>query len=358
MYFIPKEKGFQMDIYIVGQLAKFQFLKEFTVNTKWENQSVSYFSAEDVLISWEERQVLEHGLQIHSKQIPVGTNLYFPQKAPDFYPSTCGKILVFDEIPFASQSLLEEIESISSKNPFIPVELVLYENHRSALESDISTELDALKEAAVFYQRKEYKTCHYTWGSEKLFLLFHGRPQKQRLKQQALEKIHDLEEDLCFFSSEYDAMYEDYLKDEFCENPSFLNNLTRYEPSLRNQNLVFVYCQRVDSHLSSHQGIFDSMTETYCDMMSDYAPWDLKQDGADLGVSLKKYLMNSLMTQSASAVFTGVSSLDYLNYLMETKIDLQFKQAYISFFRDKGKELMLNHATTKIHSIRGLLHAV
>lgn len=343
-------------IIVTGDKSRYQFLRSITER---ENIHITDFfftenmEKEDIILTSAKD---EKGENIYfSSKVPLNTRLIFPKEFSEEskYYVLYGKILYFDEFPFATDEEFTRFETMLQCNP--KMEIVLFENSREALDSDVTTEEMALKEAMERYRSRNVRVTRYSPGEALDFLYCSVRPDNPGYDTSFRFLLKEARRMMLTFDSMYEWKYECHLS-EFVEDIRRLNILFRYDRRLRNQNVWEFFCRKALQIYWKNTDKTDIFVkDVYTRNIEYISVWNIKEDVEDLKKCVRQFFWAKLMP-SETLIYTGEEEEYGIFMNRNLKKTLAFKNKLINFFREDLKKYIKDRILRDMERMEKILN--
>ena len=142
-----------MKIIIVGDKSRYQFLWSLLDNLDEVDLSTDELAKETIYIT--SNNVTDKN-KYHSSKMPRETELVFPGEFSNdnMSISTNDMVLFFDEFPFRMKSELNDINKFMQRTEAFYYNVILINNNRNYLKTDISDEQDAIDKAIDAFKKE------------------------------------------------------------------------------------------------------------------------------------------------------------------------------------------------------------
>lgn len=339
-----------MRIIIVGDKSRYQFLKMMAFEEVLEkeiwNKTIRIISEKS-----KEKDT------IYSAKLPLNTELIFPAELnwKNYTYTNNDMILLFDEFPFRTKEKRDALQWCINNTNTMACKVILVSNERKFLESDISTEKEALEEACKEYQNANICVEKYTMG-EFPQILFYPNSFTNYVKMRMLEKIKKLYHNLELMTSGYELDYLWELKDKV-ENIGVLDDFFSYSSSwnIKKVDVKKNIYIKTEQYFFEDNEIFEFSKKIYMRCVDEICIWNINEDLDSLYNKIKLKFKNK-MNERKSNFFQG-NEYEYvqwkqnnIQYILETKKDV------IKFFKEDLQELIKNQAYQRINRLEELIN--
>lgn len=345
-----------MKIAIIGDKSRYQFFRYF-IDEKYIGYKELFYtekvSERDVFMT---SNIKEKGENIYiSKKLPLNTLVFFPKEYSEDSYGQQDKIVIFDEFPYVTEENLLKLKNIIETGNYNQIEVVLIINNRERLESDISTEEMALKEAETIYKRKNIKVSKYKFGEIPTFL-FSSIDSIQN-NNQLKPLLNDLKFVSEIFSTSYELMYEESELNKNLSNPEFINSFFEYNRNIIGKNIWRYYFEKIFNYFwKDNSSKIDNFYIKFYEMnLKNFCIWDISVDIEELKIEIRKLFMNKLYFPK-EYIFNG-DKPEYEELLNKLAKDLvNFKKELIKFFTEDIKQYLKQRIEKNINKLEALLN--
>lgn len=344
-----------MKIVIIGDKSRYQFFRYF-IDEKYIGYKELFYteriSERDIFMT---SNIEEKGENIYiSNKLPLNTLVFFPKEYSEVLYGQQDKIVIFDEFPYVTEENLLKLKNIIETGNYNQIEVVLIINNRERLESDISTEEMALKEAETIYKRKNIKVSKYKFGEIPTFL-FSSIDSIQN-NNQLKSLLNDLKFVSEIFSTSYELMYEESELNKNLSNPEFINSFFEYNRNIIGKNIWRYYFEKIFNYFwkDNSSKIDDFYIKFYEMNLKSFCIWDISIDIEELKMEIRKLFMNKLYFPK-EYIFYG-DKPEYEELLNKLAKDLvNFKKELINFFTEDIKQYLKQRIEKNINKLEALL---
>lgn len=348
-----------MQVIITGDKSRYQFFRD-TVSMKVSGNRNSFFTERmgenDVYLTSDKDKVKDN--TYYSEKVPLNTMVYFPKEYgnSEILYGTDDRIIFFDEFPYGTDEDVSNLNQIAQAGKFGQLEVVLFQNERTALSSDISTEMTAMENAEIRYKGMGINVCRYSTKDKADFFVWTVRslPPAGAEFLSAIKKVRNY---LSTFDSCYDLEYELILHPTI-ENPEILDSHFKFESKLKGRNVWNLYYERACNYYWKNNYEIDRFIIGVYErgiVNTELCAWDLS---ADIN-NLKKSIRNLFSRQFECfeiLIYTGKKE-GYAQFLNENlKEVLDFKRKIIVFFAEELKQFLKERILRDIKRMESVLH--
>lgn len=345
-----------MKIVIIGDKSRYQFFRDF-IDEKYTGYKEPFYteriSERDVFMT---SNIKEKGENIYiSKKLPLNTLVFFPKEYSEGLYGQQDKIVIFDEFPYVTEENLLKLKNIIETGNYNQIEVVLIINNRERLESDISTEEMALKEAETIYKRKNIKVSKYKFGESPTFL-FSSIDSIQN-NNQLKPLLNDLKFVSQIFSTSYELMYEESELNKNLSNPEFINSFFEYNRNIIGKNIWRYYFEKIFNYFwkDNSSKIDDFYIKFYEMNLKNFCIWDISVDIEELKIEIRKLFMNKLYFPKEYIFYGDKPEYEkLLNKLAKDFVNL--KKELINFFTNDIKQYLKQRIEKNINKLEALLN--
>lgn len=285
----------------------------------------------------------------YSRKIPLNTIVYFPKDFETFsnISESEDRIIVFDEFPYGTEEEILRLEQIADSQNWEQLQVVLFQNNRIGLESDLSTMEMAIAEAKVRYEKRKIPVCRYKIHDTPDFLFWSATPYYARRKEVLDNMLNGAKLAVETFESYYDFSYTTELS-IWLEDPTIINEVLKFDFSFKGENIWNCFYNRFFYYFWGNNSLFDDfMIRIYKDSISEFCIWDLNRDIEDMKRRVR-ILFKEKIKSCKDLVFSGTER-DYEKFLSENKVELiSFKKKIIGFFSKDLKFYLKNRLKNNI----------
>lgn len=350
-----------MNVVMIGDKSRYQVFRTL-VDTSCQKEKNSGFNTEklgteDVYVV-SEKKLLNQNVYFSSK-LPLATTLFFPKEGSslDISFNSNDKLVVFDEFPYRTQEEIEILRNFLNKNNVVYCEIVLVQNNRTFLESDITTEQMALNEAMDIYNKEKLCVKPYVIGKNFDFLFWECNYDILSNSMMLKKRIANVYERI---SVEFDIDYElEYLMELelYCSNRKVLDSFFAFEQCKNSKNVLKRYVQNSTSYFwGSMDNIYVQFVKNlYYKYMEEIAIWNINKDFSllykDVNEKFAEYVGDS-----KSIGFTG--EIDNLEVWLNNNMDsvLTIKNRVIEFFKNELPHIIKNQMNNRLKKLEDLLN--
>lgn len=345
-----------MRLIITGDKSRYQFLRYIVGKDSISDNEgfhTEQISEKDLIVTAEKECASAD--TYYSGKIPPNTILFFPAEyGSDISYRSDDRIIFFNEFPYSTDSTIEELDKLIMNGKYGQLEVVLAENSRNGLESDISTGEMALNEAISRYRQKSINVNRYIMGTRPDFLLW-STCQNTRFSQRVFSPLlESVKEYLKVFDSTYELEYELEVG-LILNNPIIRKKLIQYEKGMIGKDIWSVFCKRTcDFFFAKNNEVYHFIKELYRNAIKDICIWDYEIDFS----LLMKGINNSL-----AAGFNGLQPLiyngareNYDEFLNNNHVINTYNQIVMTYFSNKIKEIIKERIIKDINILEELLN--
>lgn len=282
----------------------------------------------------------------YSPKVPLNTDLYFPSEFEDIIDviKNGDKIVWFDEFPYATDRDIEKIKEVLDSGKGEKIVIVLFQNYREKLETDISTDDMALEEAEFRYSQLNLSIYKFVPDTFPRFLLWENNIENSIIDGIFHSKMKMIEFGLEVFDSSYEFMFdmigEDGKSISSLIDYDVLAGFCEYTQKLSKNNVWDIYHEKACKFYWYNNFIVkDFCRFIYKDSIDLICVWDFEKDFErlyEIVVEEFKHISGEMQ----SLVYDGIKS-DYEEFLKENQEEIiAYKMKIQQFFREHLKELI------------------
>lgn len=346
-----------MQLIITGDKSRYQFFREMVDGAVNSNQMffTEKIGENDIYLTSDRSKVKDR--VFYSDRIPLNTIVFFPKEFETLI--TPGKftdrVVIFDEFPYATDEDISNLEQIIQKGEFCQLEVVLFQNDRTALSSDISTEKTAIEDAKLRYENYNINVQCYHTKDKPDFLLWSSAAKYDSNRNSFIASIRNARDSLSVFDSCYDLEYELVLH-SIIENPENLERNFKYEYGLQGKSIWKVYFDKVyNFYWVNNSAIDEFIVETYRRNVTDLCVWDLSVDINEMKQAVRKLF--SKQFEGFNYLAYNGDEKEYAQFVNKhLKEILAFKQKIVHFFTDELKQFLKMRITKDIERMERVLN--
>lgn len=345
-----------MRIIILGDKSRYQFFR-YLVDFSELNKKDSFFTEQlcqnDVFIVSDIS--LKKDNCFFSPMLPLNTMLFFPKEFEEFEDYTKDdKIIFFDEFPYNTSDYLEKLYDIKTNGSFNQLEVVLFQNYREGLTTDISTNSMALDDARDKLISSGVCFCEYKIGDCMDFLFWRFNNEKVNEKNVVQPLIDAVKTELATFDSSYDYLCETTIG-PIIKDPTVWKNIIRFDNSLVGKNLWEKYGDRAyDGLINNNNEIQQFYINIYKYAVMSMIVWDSDKDIQVLNSIVKKEFL-SMFNDGTKLYYYGNRD-KYEEFINNHKEVLLGQNLIVDFFYEYLKEIIKNRICILVNKMEELLN--
>ena len=338
-----------MRLIISGDKSRYHFFRSIIDLSKLQNQE-SFFTERlgerEVFVTSDIKKTDKN--IFFSSKVPLNTELYFPSEYTDLFDVITNedKVVVFDEFPYASDDKIDKLDNILQSGKVVQVSVVLFWNNRESLETDISTEDIALKDAEEYYGSRNIRVYKYSLKDVPVFLLWSSNNGIIGYENAFVSKMELTKLNLETLDSAYELMFDCW--DEHGKSMvsliefDILARFCVYDRKLCEGNIWRVFHEKACKHYWTNDYIIKNFCRfIYQTTVDDICIWDFEKDFEILYESIRNEF-NHIIDELDMLEFKG-TKLNYDEFLNEHQEEiLAYKILIQTFFRDKMKVFIKN----------------
>lgn len=346
-----------MRVVTVGDKSRYQFFRSLVEggnsSSSFKTEVLGQQSIEVVF----EQEAGSDIPQCCSNKLPLHTSVLFPKEGTlfDCKLSINDRVLIFDEFPYRTEEEMNLIERIQENYSGICC-IVLFRNNRKALDSDISSEEDAFKEALEYYKSRNFNVFLYEQGNPFDFLFWGSDQTLFPQKSNLLRLLADVKTDIEYtFELEYELSYISSVEG-LVSNPAILNSFVEYKKSFDKKNVMNIYGKNALNYImvQNHNKVLEFVKKIYFKYIGNICTWDFEKDCTMLMNNITNDFKQKL-NKNASLVFRGTEE-NYLMFVNENqKSIISFKNTIIEFFKTDLCRLIDKYMKMRIKRLEELL---
>ena len=221
----------------------------------------------------------------YSPKVPLNTELYFPSEFTDIIDEIENedKIVWFDEFPYATDRDIEKIKEIMNSGKSEKIVIVLFQNYREKLETDISTDDMALEEAEIRYNQLDLPVYRFAPDTLPKFLFWENDTDNSIIEGTFYSKMKTVEFGLEVFDSSYEFMLdmpgEDRKSVSALIDYDVLAGFCAYNRALFKNNVWNVYHKKATKfYWDNNYIVKDFCKFLYKDVINPICIWDFDKD--------------------------------------------------------------------------------
>jgi len=282
----------------------------------------------------------------YSPRVPLNTELYFPSEFISVLDEIKNddKIIWFDEFPYATDRDIERLKEVLNSDRACQVVVVLVQNSREKLETDISTDDMALEEAELRYAQFNIPIYKYTLDSFPYFLLWENNIENAHLEETFYSKIKSVERNLEIFDSSYEFMFDLWGEDgksiAALTDFDILASFCEYDQKLNKNNVWKIYHEKACKYYWKNDNEISSFCKLiYRDAIDSVCIWDFERDYEKLYANIIdefEQISDNMKCLEYIGTKTG-----YDEFLKENQEEIiNYKARIQQFFREKMKDII------------------
>ena len=344
-----------MRIIILGDKSKYQFCRYLIDISDLENNEsflTEQLSLKDIFIVSDKR--IRDNNHFFSTKIPLNTVLFFPKEFEDFDDFTKDdKIIFFDEFPYNTEDYLERLYDIKANGSFNQLEVVLFQNSREGLVTDLSSNSMALSDAREKLTGNGICFSEYQIGDHMEFLFWRneGGHNEKSVFQPLLD---DVKAELETFDSSYNYLCETTVG-PIIKDPAIWNNIIKFDNSFVGKNLWEQFGKRSYlSLLKNNNEIQRFYINTYKSTVMSIIVWNFDKDIQVLNKIVKKEFL-SMFNDGTKLYYYGKKE-DYEEFINNHKEVLLGQSLFEDFFYEDLKEIIKQRICIHVSKMEGLLN--
>ena len=350
-----------MRLIMSGDKSRYHFFRSIVDLRKSKNQE-NFFTerlgAREVFLTSDLKKVNDDCF--YSPKVPLNTDLYFPSEFVDMLDiiKNGDKIVWFDEFPYATDSDIEKIKEVIDSGKGEEVVIVLFQNYREKLETDISTDNMALEEAEFRYSQLNLPIYKFVPDAFPLFLLWENNIENSIIKENFHSKMKMIEFGLEVFDSSYEFMFdmpgEDGKSISSLADYDVLAGFCEYNRKLCKNNIWDVYHEKACKfYWDNNYAVKDFCKFIYKDAIESICIWDFEKDFERLyEIVIEEF--RKITREMHPLVYDGGKS-DYDEFLKENQEEIiSYKMKIQHFFRENLKELIKARINRNLKKLEAL----
>lgn len=270
---------YTMNIAIIGDKSRYQFLR-YMLGKEAERNYRSFFTekieTKNVYLTSNKDMIQDN--VYYSKKVPLNTLILFPGEYgyEEILWNRTDRILFFDEFPYGTKDEITKLEELIIKEKLSQLEVVLFQNNRVALETDISTEEAACDEAEQRYKKRNIRVCRYMAESKPYFLLNVFSSQDLKNDRYFHPYFHEIYQDLGAFDSNYELMKD---IEQIDYDVTIIDNFCKYESPWKGKNIWELFYKKAYNYFWESNSLYDEFAiERYTDGIRKVCTWDVSVD--------------------------------------------------------------------------------
>lgn len=279
----------------------------------------------------------------YSHRVPLNTELYFPSESVSVLDviKNDDKIIWFDEFPYATDRDIEGLREVLDSDKACQAVIVLIQNFREKLETDISTGEMALEEAESRYAQFNMSIYKYTLDSFPYFLLWENNIENAYLEGVFYSKMKNVEQNLDTFDSGYDLWVEEGMYIASLIDFDILAGFCEYDQKLNKSNVWKIYHEKACKYYWQNN---NEMISNFCKLLykGAIAPvciWDFEKDFEKLYANVIEGF-ERISDDMECLEYIGAKA-DYDEFLKENQEEIiAYKTRIQQFFREEMKEII------------------
>lgn len=324
-----------MQVTVVGDKSRYVFLR---------NMLKDHFSdrLEDREV-WLTSDRKRKGENVYyTERLPLDTTLYFPSEYSRGNILNEGKIFLFDEFPYHTETNDQKLKELLAQGR--QAEVILFRTKRECLETDVTTEEEALERAEKEYRKKGVVVQSYWFGQRPdfLFAVHSDRNKKSLMKSAFMPLLHEVQEKVKHFDSDYSFQMEWEGVTSRLE-PDILNTFFVYQKSLENKNIWEIAC--MDSkrfYLEEDSEMAKFLMQQYRELVGELCQWDLKYDTLDFLGQIREEYETYVLAGYGILLFPE-DEMEYIGCIHQHRREVaEFKRRIQCFFYERTREIIKN----------------
>ncbi len=349
-----------MRLIMSGDKSRYHFFRSIVDLRKTKNQENFFtecLSTREVFLTSDLNKVIDDCY--YSKKIPLNTDLYFPSEFVDISDviKNGDKIVWFDEFPYATDRDIEKIKEIMNSGKGEKVVIVLFQNDREKLETDISTDDMALEEAEIRYSQWNFPVYKFVPDAVPLFLLWDNN-ENSIIERNFYSKINMYASKMEVFDGNYALMLdipgEDGKSISSLANYDVLAGFCKYDRRLYKNNIWDIYHEKACKfYWDNNHAVKDFCKFIYKDAIESLCIWDFEKDFERLyEIIIEEF--RKITKGIPPAVYDGNKS-DYDEFLQQNQEEiLSYKTKIQDFFHENLKELIKARINRNLKKLEAL----
>lgn len=344
-----------MRLVITGDKSRYQFFR-YVVEKQMNSQErfhTENLEEMDVFVTSDKEKVV--GNTFYSDKVPLNTTLFFPSEYKKLIEyNFSDRIIIFDEFPYGTEEEVVSLEEIIQSGNYGQLEVVLFQNDRSVLDSDISTDKMAIEEAEERYRNKSINVRRYRIGDVPEFLFWSQDVNRESEKSVFTSVLQNAYMCIDTFDSCYDLQYILDISIRV-EDPMVLDSFFEYSNQLNGKNVWHIfYIKAFNYYFENNTSIEEFYINIYKTNISDFGIWDIEKDIIDLRKCVRTLF--ALKIESGDKLIYKGGKDDYDNFINCNKSEMiNFKKNIINFFATEIKILLKQRIAKNIKKMEELL---
>lgn len=344
-----------MRVIITGDKSRYQFLRHIVENGQEIILSELYtekIAERDIYLTSDRGKIAED--TYYTSKLPLNTELCFPKETWEISDLLDDKarIIVFDEFPYGTSEDIGKFESLIKRSRYSQLEVVLFQNNRAALDTDITTEAMALDEVEKLYKRKHINVHRYQVNHRPDFLFWSVIPAIKRQNHFFYKLIDSIRGNIETYDSCYDLRYELFLKEKI-EDPAILNRFIQENKKLTGKNVWDVFCMEAYNYYF----ITISDVNSFCVKMyklgiGDSILWDIEKDVEGLKKDIQELFLKRVKP-AEKLTYRSENYDEFINHNSDKIID--FKMKIKNFFAIELKQFLKERIIKKMKKVEELI---
>ena len=339
-----------LKVLVFGDSYRYQFLRSLLETNKYNNETLhTEFLKQHHCILSRAKELSEYKgkpdyLLFQSPYVPAYSQIIFPRDKVTDWPETGvqTKVIVFDEIPYATASELTMADSLAQKYHQVLWKIFLVRPEQNFAKTDLTTGKTAAEEAKSFIQKKKYPVEIYDHDAKKaLFWDLPGEIDFWRIHNSLQQIAQTISVKMKNLSLSYQLFL--LMNEQKYINPSIYQSFTQFSSRIPYENVYAVYAQECENYYLKGQGknIFASLFQNVITEILEEDPlWEKEKAEGEaihyLQDDFKKWL-HKIAAQNE--VFQGDSEEEYIKYCQKYHVDTQFFRELERFFKGANGDL-------------------
>ena len=350
-----------MRLVMSGDKSRYHFFRSIVDLKKIKNQENFFterLSERDVFLTSDLKKMNDDFF--YSPKVPLNTDLYFPSEFVDILDviKNGDKIVWFDEFPYATDRDIEKIKEVLDSGKGEKIVIVLFQNYREKLETDISTDDMALEEAEYRYSQLNLPIYKFVPDTFPVFLLWENNIENSIIEGTFYSKMKMIEFGLEVFDSSYEFMFdmpgEDGISISSLTDYDILAGFCEYNRKLCKNNIWDVYHEKACKfYWDNNYAVRNFCRFIYNDAVESICIWDFEKDFERLyEIVIEEF--EKITREMHPLIYDGVKS-DYDEFLKENQKEvISYKMKIQHFFREKLKELIKARINRNLKKLEAL----
>ena len=346
-----------MRIVITGDKSRYQFLRYMVGEQSIKNYKEFYttkMGENDIYLTPDSDKVSEY--TYYTNKLPLHTEIYFPKESEELTLTFdfSDRVIVFDEFPYGTEEDIRKLESLMESGSYGQLEVVLFQNDRTRLDTDITTDTMAVDEAEGRYRKKYITVQRYQNNHRPDFLFWSVTPSGRTEQHIFSNLLAAAQKRIDIFESSYELDYIFELSGVI-EDPKILDSFVKYGRDLEGKNVWNIFGARAYVYFFQESHDIDQFCiREYRKNIEDLSIWNMEKDLDDLKERIRKLFAEKMKVFDELIYNYGEDVYVYFINGYQNRI-INFKKRIKRFFEEDLKVFLKDRLTKHVERMEKLI---